>query len=124
MNWTDRRKLDRLVELKAQIKPLEAEAKQIQDHLVKTYGIDLPKLHETRDGKIVLSIRQNFTQETGDINLLIIEHIGQKRFNEEASMSMTKIKGIGGQVLIKKLIEDGVLKVEAPTLYYSFKTTS
>ena len=121
MDWRDVRKLDRLAELKAQIKPLEEEAKEIQEYLVKTFGIELPKTHETQDGKLNLTIRHNFKQE--GTNPVIIKCIGQKRFNEEASMSMTKIKEAGGKQLVDKLLESGTLKAESPTIFYSFKAS-
>ena len=119
MDWKDKQKLDRLVELKAQIKPLEEEAKAIQEHLVKTYGDELPKKHETADGSLTLGMRQNWT--IGKPNPIIIKMIGQTRFNQKATMTMTTIKDVGGQLLISKLVDAGELKAAAPTIYYSYK---
>lgn len=118
MNWMDKKKLDKLAELKAQIQILEEEAKAIQTYLIDTYKDALPKKHTTAEGTLTLTTRKNYSKPD---NNKVITVIGLDPFIQNATISVTNIKKAGGELALNKLIAQGDMEALEPTVYYQLK---
>ena len=109
---------ERLAEIKATIKPLEKEAKELLAQLIEEG--DMPQQVVTRAGKLCKSKRENWV--TIDPQLLI-KTMTQKLFIQGATITKAKIQKLGGQVLVDKLVDNKSLHLKSVSEYYMLKTS-
>lgn len=107
-----------LARVKTELKALEERAKKMEQKCIKEHGT--PGKIETKYGTLVFNERENWKVTDKD---LVREGIGQDAFNEHATISFSKIKLVGGELLVKDLESRGAVEFTGVTQYYSLRNT-
>ena len=110
------RQLDRLISLKIKKKALDVSIKELETAIIEKRP---PQSYTGIHGKLDLITRSNFSVPN---NTDLIEEVGQTTFNEKATMSASKIKTAVGESRFEELIDEGIVRENAPSRYYKLTT--
>lgn len=107
--------VERLAELKAQMKVLETEAKDLQKEIIEAGGPDKIK---TSFGTLTLASRNTYEAIDSDN---YIDVFGQGHFNAAANITVSGVKKAFGDNGLVELSDAGMLTIKSTSSYYTLR---
>jgi hypothetical protein len=107
---------EELAALKTDIKSLEAQAKEVQEQLLRES--DYQKEFKTSKGKLVLGSRE--TMECTDKEAAY-KVLGKAGYLAVTNPSLPQAKKAFGEVMAEKLLSKDIFKLKSSTQYYTLR---
>lgn len=106
-------------EIKDSIKRLDELRKKIEKDCIDKYGEK--KLEVVEFGEQWSFSKTEKENKSVVNNKMVFAKIGQNNFIENATISPSKIKKIGGEILLSELEQNGAIEKGEPSVYYLCK---